>query len=246
MTSAGDGRPIEAGSILGAVLAGGQSRRIGSDKAKLAFQGRTLIQHVAGVMSEVFADVVIISGRELRYEFVGLPVLPDVFPNRGPLGGIHTALNHARGRPVFAAACDLPFISPDLIELILDRVGHPSLSTGSPGGWARADKPRVAFPVAGDIVQPLCGFYSHACLALIEERLQNNRLGVIDFIETIDVLQIDITPLEFYREGLLLNVNSPEDCEKMLDESRRYSEKSKRSCSARVAGSPKTDRVDPL
>lgn len=219
---------------------------MGSDKAELTFRGGTLIQHVAGVMSEVFSDVVIISGQELRYEFVGLPVLPDAVPEGGPLGGIYTALQQARGRPVFAAACDLPFINPDLVELILERVGHPSLSTGSPGGWARADQPTVAFPVAGDIVQPLCGFYSHACLPLIEERLQNNRLGVIDFVETIDVLQIDIRPLEFYREGLLLNVNSPEDCEKMLDESRRYFEKSKRSCSARVAGSPKTDRVDPL
>lgn len=190
---------------------------MGEDKATLLFRRQSLIEHVSGLLKIVFADVVIISGQRRQYEFVGLPVLVDAIPDCGPLGGIYTALQHAAGRPTFVAACDLPFISQELIQFILDFPGHRRPRPPSHRHLTSAEKPATAkVPVQNGRQQPLCGLYSPACLPLIEKRLEKQKLKVLDFLKTIDTVAVPIIPeLAFYRENLLFNINTPEDYEKM-------------------------------
>ncbi|MDA2937453.1 molybdenum cofactor guanylyltransferase [Acidobacteria bacterium AH-259-A15] len=206
-------------SILGAVLAGGQSRRMGRDKATLLFRGRPLIQHVSGLLLAVFSDVVIISGCQRQYEFMALPVLADAIPDCGPLGGIYTALGHAGGRAAFVLACDLPFISQELIEYVLDFPIQRGALPPSLRHSNRFEEPAVAkIPLQNGQEQPLCGLYSQGCLPLIENRLKRQKYKVLDFLKIIETVPISITPEQtFYTENLLCNINTPEDYERMCE-----------------------------
>ena len=96
-----------------AVLAGGQSRRMGRDKALLPLGDQTLIERVIAAARPLACPCFIV-GDPATYAHLGLPVHPDRHPGLGPLGGLHTALG-ATGAPVLLLACDLPFLTPDFL-----------------------------------------------------------------------------------------------------------------------------------
>ncbi|HEY8491167.1 MAG TPA: molybdenum cofactor guanylyltransferase [Dehalococcoidia bacterium] len=111
-----------AGDVTGAVLAGGRSRRMGTDKARLELGGRPLLFYVLDALTTVADDLLVVGPRHR------LPPLPpavraveDRRPGRGPLEGIATALRESRGRWVLVAACDLPFLQPALLRELCDR-----------------------------------------------------------------------------------------------------------------------------
>ena len=105
-------------SILGAILAGGQSRRFGSDKALAAYAGSPLIEHVIAALRRQ-TDALVVCGRSsVADEWPGVEAIPDrPAPNLGPLGGLNAALHHARSHGfshVLSAGCDTPRLPPDL------------------------------------------------------------------------------------------------------------------------------------
>src|SRR5512145_660039 len=98
------------------ILAGGESRRMGQDKASLVLDGRTLLQNVAATLQPLF-DEVIVSVRQPRSD-TGLPQVCDAPGQVGPLAGLAAGLERASHSWLFAAACDMPFITPPLIEYL--------------------------------------------------------------------------------------------------------------------------------
>ena len=181
--------------ILGVVLAGGAGRRMGHDKAVLPWQGTTLVERAGALLTEVFAEVVI-SGPPGRV--AGTESVADRFPGRGPLAGLHAGLERAAGRPIFALACDMPFVDDALVRYLVERSRG-----GGRGAW-------VASGETG--LQTLCGVYAAAGLEVAESRLEAGRLSVLGFFEAVGGTAVPITPeLGFYRPELLLNVNRPEE-----------------------------------
>jgi molybdopterin-guanine dinucleotide biosynthesis protein A len=128
------------------IMAGGDSRRMGQDKANLLLGERTLLQSVAATLQPLFPQV-IISVRQPRPE-IDLPQVCDDPAFSGPLAGLAAALEHATMPWIFAVACDMPFITPAVIE-------HLALQ--------RADFQAVV-PMAGGFPQPLAAFYAKSCL----------------------------------------------------------------------------------
>jgi molybdenum cofactor guanylyltransferase len=127
--------------VLGAILAGGRSRRMGSDKALLEVGGLPSILRVAAALSAVASDVVV-TGRVGTW--FGLPGLPDAGEaHRGPLAGIVTALSAARTGWVAVAGVDQPWLRP-ITVVELGRL---------------ADTDRAVVPVDGGIAQVTCAFY---------------------------------------------------------------------------------------
>ncbi len=103
--------------VLGVVLAGGQSRRMGTDKALTLLGGRTLLDWVVTALSQVVPEVVVV-GRE-RAE--GVRSIPDLeSEGRGPAAGIATGLSEAAGRPVLAVAVDHPWVRPATLAAMLE------------------------------------------------------------------------------------------------------------------------------
>lgn len=144
--------------IAAAIIAGGDSLRMGSPKALLTFQGETLIARTANILSPLFTRIVVVTASETIEAAARLPALPDIFPGKGPLGGIHAALSHFNS-PVFCFACDMPYLNRDFIGYMRD---------------IRAEF-EIAVPQVNGFYEPLHAIYTPACLPHIEKELNQER-----------------------------------------------------------------------
>jgi len=140
-------------SISGFVQAGGRSSRMGQNKALLRLGRQTLIEHVLAVLSPLVSQAGIITNAAEEYAHLGVGCYRDRWPGLGPLGGIGSALEQASNDYSLMLACDMPLVSRELLELLIDR---------SPGY-------QVTVPKGADgYLQPLCGLYHRSCLKTIE------------------------------------------------------------------------------
>ncbi|MEX2224740.1 MAG: molybdenum cofactor guanylyltransferase [Candidatus Rokuibacteriota bacterium] len=186
--------------ITGVIQAGGRSTRMGGrPKALLELGGRRIIDRVADVVGQVADEVLIVTNTPELYASLGLPMVPDAFPDHGSLGGIYTGLRAAPGDAAFTVACDMPFLTPEVARLVTDRAGE-------------AD---VVAPRVGEQWETLHACYAKACLAPIEARLRAGRLKIIGFYDEVRVLAIAEGEVARYRtpEIAFMNVNTPEDLE---------------------------------
>ena len=106
-------------SRAGYVLVGGNSSRMGRDKASLPFHGTTLAQSVAETVRAA-AGTVSLVGSPHRHAFLGYPIVPDVYAGEGPLGGILTALRQSTADWNLIVACDMPRLSAGFLGELLD------------------------------------------------------------------------------------------------------------------------------
>jgi len=148
------------------ILAGGESKRMGSDKARVKLAGLTLIERVLATVNPLFDDVMI-SGRDNAVEIGGTRFVKDRHTGRGPIIGLCAALQEARHPYLFVIACDMPFVTPQLIE---------SLAL-NPDGYD------VVVPMRDGRPEPLCALYSTACINVLVGRVENGQRGLVSFIE---------------------------------------------------------------
>jgi len=204
-------------SVVGAVLAGGESRRLGQDKALLPWSGKALLLHPFEVLGRAVSEVVVVTVAGRTYEDLGVPVIHDRYAGLGPLAGIHAALEWASSRPVFVVACDLPFVTVDLVNHLADWSSEQRL-LASEGDEAGA-RPRARVAIWHGRQQPLFGLYSASCREPLEERLREGRLEAWRFLAEIKTTSVPITPdLAFYSPDLLVNINSPGDLQTSVPE----------------------------
>ncbi len=151
------------------ILAGGDSRRMGQDKASLVLQGKTLLEHVTATMQAVFPKV-IVSVRQPRAG-VELPQVCDEVTASGPLGGLAAGLAQAGTPWVFAVACDMPFITPALVE----------------GLAALRGQHQAVVPVVDGHLQPLAAFYATNALAALRASLASDDKSFRGALQKLDV-----------------------------------------------------------
>ena len=185
----------------GFVLTGGRSSRMGQDKALLSFGDRPLAAWVAERVQQVCGDVSLV-GEPMKYAAWGFPVIEDVIRNQGPLGGIHAALAHSDARFSLVVGCDMPYLSPEFLGLLL-RIAQET--------EADAVVPRSE----GFEYEPLCAVYSRSCLAPIEEALQAGQRKIGDVLRRLRLRAVPRAEWKPYDpEGRLFqNLNTPEDYE---------------------------------
>jgi len=177
--------------LLGAVLAGGRSRRYGRPKHAEEVGGVAMVDRAIELLEGVAAQVVVVSSRPV--DGVGPDrIIPDRIADRGPLGGLHAALHHARAMGldgVFLLACDLPLVDEDVVR----------------GLCGITDAAAVA-PIRGERgIEPLCGVYGVDVLAAVEQRMQSDDLSLHALFHEIDGCSVEIGA------GAFLNVNTPAD-----------------------------------
>ena len=188
------GRPDDAGTTVGLLLAGGRGRRAGADKRYFVLQGVTLAQRNLAFLRQHFSSVVVslADGQELDLGDAGdVPVIHDVWPGASPLAGIATVLERVR-LPVFAMAVDWAF--PD--EAALDRV------------LAAAQDHDVAIPAIGEHHEPLFAVYGPACLAPMTALLRAGEHRIVEILPDVRTAEV-----RFPDESLFLNINTMDEFE---------------------------------
>ncbi len=182
--------------ITGVVLAGGESKRMGTNKALLKIDGKPFVQHISEILQSVCGDVCIISDDEDEYRFLNIPVYPDVYKNSGPLAGIHSAFKHTRSEFILVASCDIPFITAQIIrEIAMHMNGEDAV-----------------VPVVHEAVHPLCAVYRRSAYPCIESSLREGKYTMIEFLSKIRTRFITL-PIEKVDGNYspLYNINTAED-----------------------------------
>ena len=111
--------------VTGVIQAGGRSVRMGGrPKGLMELGGRRLIERVLMALTPVVDDVLVVTNTPQLYAFLGLPMVPDVYPDRGSLGGIYSGLRAAPGQAALTVACDMPFLHPEVLKLLAERSGE--------------------------------------------------------------------------------------------------------------------------
>ena len=98
------------------ILAGGVSRRFGSEKARFMLDGKPMIVHMAGLLSSHFETVTVIAKAAAAYDDLGLTTIADHYPEQAPICGLMTALEQASGEWIFLAPCDTPYLKIDTLR----------------------------------------------------------------------------------------------------------------------------------
>lgn len=178
---------------LGVVLIGGASRRMGTDKASIEFDGSTLLERSVDVLAEVFTSVVISGGDQ---SLKGVRVLPDLVPGLGPLGGLDTAYRTAAGRDVFLLAVDMPFVDASTVRVIAD----PPVAAMS-----------VRVPVAAGRRQPLCAVYGSGLGPIVRDRLEGKDRSMESLFGAVNVEEIT-----GFNDDVFTNVNTQDDLDAAL------------------------------
>jgi molybdopterin-guanine dinucleotide biosynthesis protein A len=185
------------------IQAGGQSSRMGEDKALKTFLGRPLIQRVVERLSPIADEVIVTTNRPEDYAFLGLRLFPDLKPGRGALGGLYTAIASAAQPVVAVVACDMPFASAPLLEaanrLLVEE---------------EAD---VVIPKSDEGYEPLHAIYRRAtCLPAIEASIDADQWKVIAWFPQVKVRVLTPEEIKQYDpSGLAFwNVNTPEEFSK--------------------------------
>lgn len=190
-----------------AIIAGGASRRMGTNKALLKIEGEPIVARVARVLRPLFAEIVIVSSNLDIARAAALPAIPDEISGRGPLGGIHAALRYF-GEPTFCIACDMPFLNAAAIEFLCARFEDCSSDCD-------AVLPRLKSSGA-QRGEPLHAVYAPSCMAFFEEEFKRERVrsveGVLEdarlrFVEEDELRAFDGAL------GFLRNWNSPQDAQ---------------------------------
>lgn len=179
------------------ILAGGQSRRMGTNKALLPFQGEPLIARVARRLAARFDQVVVVTNTPEVYAFLGLPMVGDRAPGLGPLAGIEAGLAASRHRAAFFTACDMPFLDPDLAAHLV----------------ALAQEADAVVPVVGGQPEPACAAYTRDCLPAVAAQLDAGELKIAHFFARVRVRYVTEDELRAFGppEVLFFNCNTPAD-----------------------------------
>jgi len=187
----------------GVILAGGQASRYGGrPKGLERVHGERVIDRVASVLRAATDSLLLIANDPGAAGWLpGVRVASDVRPGIGSLGGIHAALVHA-GTAVIVVAWDMPFVPRELLAELRERGADADVVAPESSGSRRG-------------LEPLCAFYSQACIAPIERALDADDRRVIGFFDQVRVARI---PLEDVRrfgdpERLFMNVNTPDELE---------------------------------
>ena len=182
--------PSNTSAIL---LAGGKSSRMGTSKAELDFHGVSLLQYQVEKLRRLGIEDIVVSGKATTME--GVPFVPDVYPDRGPLGGIHAGLLAIKNASALVISVDCPLIPAPFLQKLI--AAHES---------------GITLAARDGVTEPLIGVYDKALAGLCQEILQGERTSVRRLHDAVGLSTVDY-------EGdrrLLSGCNTPEEYREIL------------------------------
>lgn len=185
------------------VLAGGKSLRLGRDKVLETIGNRSLLEQVVSCVSSLTSNIIVVTGREqtvLQFtDYSKLKIVTDIYPGKGPLGGIFTGLAVSDSFCNLVVASDMPFLNQGLLHYMMQLSADFDLVV-----------PRV-----GNLVEPLHAVYTKSCLAPIENMIKQRKLSVYKLLRLARVRYVEAEEIERFDPKHLsfFNINTEADLE---------------------------------
>lgn len=192
--------------ISGIALAGGQSKRLGRNKAIEKIGDQPLIERVVEKLSQITSETIVVVSEEAKSGVLNLPpwvrTAADLYPGSGSLGGIFSGLSAAKGKYGMVVACDMPFLNTDLLRFMMDIISDYD----------------AVVPMVNGRPEPLHSIYSVKCVAYIERRLREGSLKIAGLFNDISVAYVEEDDIEIFDPNHLsfFNINTEEDLNRAL------------------------------
>ncbi|MCK4403745.1 MAG: molybdenum cofactor guanylyltransferase, partial [candidate division Zixibacteria bacterium] len=180
------------------ILAGGKNTRIARNKAFIQLPtGETILQNTLNVLQKIFPEIILVTNQKEAYLKFNVQVVEDLIKESGPLGGIFTGLCYSVSKRNFVVACDMPFIKPALIKLLL----------GESGAYD------VIIPEVDGEIEPLFALYSKNCIPVMFEHLRQQNLKMREVLGELQVKKIGAKEIDQLDPQHLsfFNINTQED-----------------------------------
>jgi len=192
-------------TVGGVILAGGESRRMGRNKALLPVDGGTLIEVVVSRLRDVCSDILLVTNTPELYRHLGLRMVPDALRGRHALIGIYTGLLHTAGA-AFVCGCDMPFLSPALIRHMAEL----------------ADGFDAVVPRNEGRFEPLHAVYTRACLGPMRRSAEAHESSTA-FLRAVRMRAVEVEEIRRFDPDLrsFVNLNTAEDYARALGRMRR-------------------------
>ena len=194
-----------APDTAGIILAGGQSTRLGRDKASEILLERSLLQRVVDHLDGVVDEIVVVKApdQSLPATVSTTParVVEDAYPGTGPLGGIYTGLISTEAPAAIAVACDMPVLQPALLQELLRLLpGH-----------------NLVAPIKESLPEPLCTAYAKSCIDIIQAKLEAGEYKASGYFDDVNALLLEPEVWQrFDPDGLsFLNINREDELDRV-------------------------------
>ena len=191
--------------VTSIVLAGGKNLRLGSSKALEIIGGKSLIERVVERVKLVSPQTLIVTSPEQLALLVAeeVEVLVDLYPGKGPLGGIYTGLLASPSSHSIVVACDMPFLNIELLRYMIE------LSPGFDAVVPRLEEGKL---------EPLCAVYSRSCLGIMKTEIERNHLQISHMLTMLRVRYVEQAECQKFDPQLLtfFNINYQSDLDRAI------------------------------
>lgn len=186
-------------SISATVLAGGTAKRLGGIvKSKILIGRETIISKMMGVLEEIFSEIIIVTSLPDEFEeFRGNKIISDLVKGKGPLAGIHTAIESMSGEAVFVFGGDMPFISK---KIICDQIAY-----------FKENECDALVPMIMNETEPLHAVYNISIKNSLTSYLNGNSdVAIREFLKTVNTRYMKMDDTNETRLAFT-NINTPAD-----------------------------------
>lgn len=184
--------------ITGIILAGGKSERMGTDKGLLLFKGKPFISHIYEAMKPIVGNNIIVVSSNAAYDKLKYNRIEDLIADKGPIGGLYTALKQSKTKLNLVLSVDVPLITTELLEWLLKNNDESYLMTQLQ---------------AHEKASPLIAVYDRALRIPLGELLAGNQLKLSSLVDDINHQTLEV-PKKWSAQ--LQNINTNEDYQKLL------------------------------
>lgn len=171
------------------MLAGGKSSRMGQDKGLMPLRGKPLAGYVLDALKPCFEHIAIVTDNP-AYRVFGFEAIPDALKNLGPAGGIYTALRHSTAGLNLVVSCDMPFITPKLVQWLVSE--------------ALLSNAEITLPKTEKGFEPLFAVYSQAVLPQLAQLLDGGMVKLQNIVSCFNYKALPAPP-----GPALSNLNTP-------------------------------------
>lgn len=184
--------------ITAIVLAGGKSKRMGTDKGMLNLNGKPFIKHICDALQPIVGSNIIIASGNKDYDILGYTRVDDILDDKGPVGGLYSALNSSKTKLNLILSVDVPMVSSEFLAWLVAKHDQTFMITQT---------------IVGDKSNPLIAVYDRSMRAVLGEHMAGNQLKLKEVVEDVKHQTIEV-PEKWVEQ--VQNINTQEEYQNLI------------------------------